>query len=264
MVIGAFGFLFSTYGKGHAPANVRLTLFSDNGRQLALTPELTMNEISDDRWVFFKFPSKVPFPKGGYSLMLSLVDYSGPDPLSAWATKTTGNAGDYLEINGVRSNTSLKLKIEYYEKTDPALYAPKWDLIDMEKNIMIFENRQVTGSVYFVRTLDPANDQLVFSGVNVMRPSSDLIEITYSKGEPGWIVLPMHLHPGWKAYIDDRRVSYDTYLGMLPAIPVQGACHILFRYQPESFRKGLAVSAAGVSIFLVFFGLCLRYAKKKP
>jgi uncharacterized membrane protein YfhO len=72
----------------------------------------------------------------------------------------------------------------------------------------------------------------------------------------------MRLHHGWNAYVDDRQVKYAAYLDMLPAIPVKGQAHVIFRYEPESFRSGLKVSLAGLLVFLVFSGFCFRSAKK--
>jgi len=68
----------------------------------------------------------------------------------------------------------------------------------------------------------------------------------------------MHLHEGWKAYVDNQEVRYDTYIDILPAIPVKGASLLKFKYQPESFRRGLTISLVGLFIFIVFSGICLR------
>ena len=84
------------------------------------------------------------------------------------------------------------------------------------------------------------------------RLSVDRIDIDNSQRDAGWIVLPMRLHPDWKAYVDDRQVKYETYLDMLPAIPVSGPAHVIFKYEPKSFRRGLMVSLTGVYPFLQY------------
>jgi uncharacterized membrane protein YfhO len=127
---------------------------------------------------------------------------------------------------------------------------------------VLFDNKRVTNSAYFVKDLDPSNDRLVFSGLAVVQPSPDLIDINYSKEDAGWIVLPMHLDPGWKAYVNGRPVRYDTYIGILPAIPVNGPGHIVFRYRSESFRRGLIVGVAGLFVFLAFSVWCLRSSRR--
>ena len=162
----------------------------------------------------------------------------------------------------MKTDFSLKWKIGYYQEMDLSFLKNRWNVINMEKGIVILENKQVTNSAYFVKDLDPSNDQLDFSGLDVRQSSSDLINITYVKKDFGWIVLPMHLHPGWKAYIDDLQVRYDTYLGILPAIPVSGANHVLFKFEPEYFRTGLIISLIGVLIFMVFSGFCWKNRMK--
>lgn len=261
MAIADLGFLFSTFGEEHAPANIRLALYNDKGEMLSMV--LDKKDISDNMWVYFDFPDKVFLKKGAHSLGLSLVNYAGTDKLTVWATKTQENSGNFLEVNGFKTNVSLKVRISYYEKIVPAIDAGKWKMIDQEKDILIFENKHVTNSAYFIKKLDASsNAHIDFSGVDVKRPSSDLIQVNYSGGDAGWIVLPMHLHPGWKASIDDRQVQYDTYLGIVPAIPVQGASRIIFKYQPASFRWGVIVSLAGVFIFLLFTRYCMRNVRQ--
>jgi hypothetical protein len=214
-------------------------------------------------WVFFDFPDKVFLKKGAYSLGLSLVDYAGADKLTVWATKTQEHTGNFLEVNGFKTDVSLKVRISYYEKVVPAIDAGKWNLIDQEKDILIFENRQVTNSAYFIKKLDaPSHARMDFSRLDVKQPSSDLIQVNYSGGDAGWVVLPMRLHSGWKASIDDRQVPYDAYLGILPAIPVRGASRIAFKYQPESFRWGVIVSLAGAFVFLLFSRYCMRSVRQ--
>jgi hypothetical protein len=62
--VGAIGFMFGTYGKEHAPANVRLSIYNDRGQKSSWEPEIDKNEILDAQWSFFKFPDKIYFPKG--------------------------------------------------------------------------------------------------------------------------------------------------------------------------------------------------------
>jgi uncharacterized membrane protein YfhO len=145
---------------------------------------------------------------------------------------------------------------------DSNVFGDRWNLIDRENTIAILENKHVTNSAYFVKDLDASNEQLDFTGLEVSRPSSEKIDITNSKQAPGWIVLPMRLNPGWKAYIDDRQVTYDTYLDIMPAIPVSGPGHIVFSYRPRSFQKGLAVSLTGLCILLVFSIICWKKRKQ--
>ncbi len=263
VTMGSLGFVFSTFGQDHAPANVRMALFRDGSERPVAESELSRNSIADNKAMVFRFPARVPLLKGGYTVVLSLADYTGPGKLSAWTATMRGDSGDYLLINGKRSASSLKYGMVAYEKGDMTGILKKWNALDLEKQILILENKQVTNSAYFIRTLDPANEQMDFSGLDAARPSSDLITIRSSQAGAGWVVLPVRLDPGWKAYVNDRPSGYDSYLGMLPAIPVNGPARIAFRYEPRPFKTGAIVSLSGVLVFALFTVFCLKYGGKR-
>lgn len=261
IIAGAIGFSFITPGKKHAPANMRLALYKDNGENFFIETGLHKDEITEDEWGFFDFQYPLSLSKGGYYLELSLPGYTGPGSLTALATRTRGNTGNFLEVNGAKTDLSLIWKIGYFE--DMSRVLKKWNIFALENDIVIYENRQVTNSAYFIKDLDASNDRIDFTGLDVRQVSVDRIDINYSKGDPGWIILPMHSNPGWKAYMNDRQVKYGIYLGILPAIPVNGPGHLTYKYQPGSFRNGLMASLAGIVIFLVFSGICIRKDKQK-
>ena len=185
------------------------------------------------------------------------------DPFGG-ATVALFSGGD-IDLN---SPLMDKLVIKYlmvnkgliYEYGIPDTIMDKWNVLNPEKDIVIFENKNVTNSAYFVRELNSSSKE-DFSHLDVTLPTVENINIDYSGRAAGWVVLPMHLHPGWKAYIAGRQVPYDAYLGILPAIPVQGASRILFRYEPAYFRCGIVLSFAGIVIFLLFWRRCVKSGK---
>ena len=261
--VGALAFLFDTFGEDHSPADVRLTLYKD-GQEL-FSVMVDRKKIEDNKWVFFEFPERMSFTKGVYSASLSLPGYAGPGKLTAWTSAVQG--GPSLVINGVRSPASLNMRIEaYLGKNNEAAVQKKWNVIDLEKDILVLENKQVTNGAYFVKDLDATRGQIDFSGLEITQSSAGLINIVYSKTDAGWIVLPMHLDSGWKATVDGQRVRYDSYLGMLPAIPVRGASRVIFRYEPQAFKTGAVLSLTGAFIFGLFILFCIKYGNrnKKP
>jgi hypothetical protein len=187
---GAIGLSFMTYGAQNAPSNVRLTLYKDNAEKPLVETALYSNEITEKEWSFFPLPDKTLLAKGDYYMEISLPGYTGARSLTAWATKTSGNKGSFLEVNGTKTDLSLLWKIGYFEDVDPK----KWSMISLENGIVIYENRQVTNSAYFVKDLDPSNERLDFSGLHVKQLSVDRIDIDNSQRDAGWIVLPMRLH----------------------------------------------------------------------
>lgn len=259
MTIDSIAFKFATYGEANAPANVHLKLYNENEPQFPVESELDRNSVADNTWALFEFPGPVLLRKGVYYLELSLPGYAGPKSVTAWAERNRDKrAANYLEINGAKTDLSLEWEIAYYDKVDSNVFGTRWNLVGRENTIAILENKHVTNSVYFVKDLDASNEQLDFSGLDVSRPASDEIDIRFSKQESGWIILPMRLNPGWKAYVDNRQVKYDTYLDILPAVPVNGPSHIVFSYRPGAFRKGLTVSLIGFCILLAFSAVCLK------
>ena len=262
VTVGALGFQFLTGGRSAAPADVLLSLYNDGGQKYAFEPRLSRHAIADNQWSFFEFPGKVMLAKGSYLLVLSLADQGGGEGLSASASRMPVRTGNYLEINNAPSDISLNMKIGIYERTGPGPIPKKWSMTGVEENIVVMENGAVTDGAYHVKGLDASKDLPDYSGVAVERPSSDLVTVRYSKQSPGWVVLPMHLHSGWKAYLNDRQVPYDTYLGMLPAIPVQGPARIEFKYRPASITRGSMLSLAGVVVFAVFTWMCVKRGGK--
>jgi hypothetical protein len=261
MQITALGLFFSTFGAAHAPANVRISVFKDNHE--ITSAEVDKHRVRDNEWAFFGFPGKDFSGKGAYSLVVSLPGYAGPNKITAWATESPQETGSFLEINGSKTDRSLMMDIHAYAiKRDMTFYdkdfEQKWNTINVDSDVLIFENKQVTNSAYFIKDIGASNDQIDFSGLDVRQPSPDLITVNYAAENTGWIVLPMHLYSGWRAYVDGRRVNYDTYLDMLPAIPVNGQCKVAFRYEPWSFKVGAMVSMVGSGMFLVFAIICVK------
>jgi hypothetical protein len=93
--------------KEDAPADVLLMIKKDGDITVIAESVLDTNLIVAAAAPYFKFPRKICFRKGGYSLELSLVDYAGPGTSSVCATKALESTGNYLDINGVKCDVSL-------------------------------------------------------------------------------------------------------------------------------------------------------------
>ncbi len=261
MSVDAVGFKFATYGEANAPSNLLLRLFNENGEPFAES-ELNSGDIADNSWALFEFSKPVYLSKGVYYMELSLPGYPGPRGLTAWASRNKDAGANYLEINGEKTDLSLEWQMAYFERVDSNVFGSKWDFISLEKNIAVLENKNVTNSAYFMKDLDESNDRLDFTGLDVRQASSEEIDIAYSGQTSGWVVLPMRLNPGWRAYIDNRQVDYDTYLGIMPAIPVNGPAKIVFSYRSAPFKNGLTVSLAGFCGLLVFSVVCFKKSRQ--
>jgi uncharacterized membrane protein YfhO len=69
----------------------------------------------------------------------------------------------------------------------------------------------------------------------------------------GFLVLSDAQYPGWKVFVDGReeRIYQADYL--FRAVFLEGGKHVVeFRYSPQSYRIGLAISLGTVAILLGF------------
>lgn len=67
--------------------------------------------------------------------------------------------------------------------------------------------------------------------------------------ESGYIVLKQAYYPGWKAYIDGKKVSIDKVNGIFIGIPVEAGLHdIKFKFMPMDFFVGALISL----MYLIF------------
>lgn len=250
-------------GFDRGPANLRLSIRDREGRQVGPELAVSSGSIASGGWTAFAFPEAIPLKRGTSTLSLSLPpDYSGPGRISAWSTRDDTASGNSLVVNGSPTKTALQMQLLMLAPLDPLLRDDRWKILDLEQEVVILENRRVTGSAYFLKNIAGLASPPDYSGISVKTPSSDRIEIRYSGSGPGWIVLPMRLNSGWTAVVDGAEARYDKYLDMMPAIPVAGACDIVFRYRSSSFRFGVLASGAGVVAFLFFLLACTRHGKK--
>ncbi len=90
--------------------------------------------------------------------------------------------------------------------------------------------------------VDPAIEQ----NVRVVRYEADDVVIAVSTPRPGFLLLLDTYFPGWKAFVDERetaiyRADYNFRAVAVPA----GRSTVHFKYQPLSFRIGLALAVVG-------------------
>jgi hypothetical protein len=86
----------------------------------------------------------------------------------------------------------------------------------------------------------------------VVSLSSDRVEVDVNSRCGGVLVLSDTYYPGWKATVEGNDVAVHpvdvAFRGV--SIPA-GASHVVFRYEPSSFRAGLLLFAAGAVALLV-------------
>jgi hypothetical protein len=93
------------------------------------------------------------------------------------------------------------------------------------------------------------------AGVEVLRRSSQVVTVRVDASTPTALVVLQSFADGWRAEVDGHRARIDPADILFQSVQVPAGVHtVTLRYQPESFRLGLAATAAGL-IGLVLLGL---------
>ena len=237
--------LMATYGQEFASSDVELTLMKDN--KIFLTSIVDKKLISDNAWVTFKFKELLTLDPGNYSVTLTMLDLKNVKPLTVWTN--SGETMYKLLVNGKEKNNSLKMAFAQDKKVDP-----KFKLLNLEPNIYTFDNQNVSGGAYFIKTL--STDQAIsHSNVQTILHSTSKIELNYTSSDEGWIILPMRSYPGWITTVNGKTIELEKFLDMLPAIKVNGESKIIIRYNPS--YNTYTYLAALISLLLLIFSIII-------
>jgi hypothetical protein len=117
------------------------------------------------------------------------------------------------------------------------------------------------------------NDDMIALGpyLSGERPrASETVKVTYPNphqavlevdlDSPGLVVLADVFYPGWELTIDDKVAPVYRVNGLMRgAAVIKGPHHLVYTYNPQSFRIGLFVSIGGLAAFLVLSLACARW-----
>ncbi|HEX3622270.1 MAG TPA: YfhO family protein [Acidimicrobiales bacterium] len=91
--------------------------------------------------------------------------------------------------------------------------------------------------------------------VEVIREDPTEIHLRVARDSPGWLVALVTRYPGWKATVNGRTVPLRRANVAFTAVPVgPGASDVVLRYQPDSVRYGLALTAASLLVVVALLG----------
>jgi len=102
-------------------------------------------------------------------------------------------------------------------------------------------------------SMDSGNAQITQYGTNQ-------VNITVEATRQSFLVLTDVYYPGWTAFIDGAQTPIYRAYGVVRAIFVpQGIHQVVYKYEPESFKEGSAISLVSVVILL---GLVIRMKRR--
>lgn len=122
----------------------------------------------------------------------------------------------------------------------------------------VLENPRVPRGPYFIEKLGQRARASYAKTITVLDYAPELFRLRYEGNKPGFVVVPMSHNDDWTVEVDGTLVEVEFKRGVMPAVPVSGACTISFRYVPSVARlvpawtAAVLVSAAAMLATAVF------------
>jgi hypothetical protein len=112
----------------------------------------------------------------------------------------------------------------------------------------------------FLAALPPSEkEKAIQERVQIVEYTARQVKVDVETSSPGFFILGDTYFPGWKAFMDGKRVPVYRADYLLKAVAVKRGNHrVVFLYQPLSFRIGLGLTIISGVIIL----WCLRRRKK--
>lgn len=91
------------------------------------------------------------------------------------------------------------------------------------------------------------------SSAEITHYSDNKVELTARMDNPGLLVLSDTYYPGWKAYVDGKRVPvYPTDLALRSVFVPAGEHEVKFVFSPGSFKLGAAITLASLAALAAY------------
>jgi hypothetical protein len=173
-----------------------------------------------------------------------------------WTPPAGADGDSRLWVNGTASDRTIRHRL-----LEPAGH--DWIAHRYEQHIVVLENPRAPRGAYVVRDLQHGPETIASGDVETVRTGDTTYRIRYNGMEPGYVVFPMRHYPGWRAQIDGEDRALQEYLGIFPAVWMDGPGTIALDYRPTALRDGFPFTlAGGIGLFAVA-GLAL-YRRPRP
>ncbi len=128
----------------------------------------------------------------------------------------------------------------------------------LEPGIDLYENKHVKAGVYAIHPEDKAALP-DYARVTLLDATPGHLVIDYRGDRPAWVVAPMRFYPGWRARVNGEPARLSRFLGMLPAVRVDGPARIALDFRPTGFPATLVMSLLA---FLVWLPSAWRFSRE--
>ncbi|MEO8383287.1 MAG: YfhO family protein [Acidobacteriota bacterium] len=175
------------------------------------------------------------------------------------------------------------LNVKYAIGSLDAQPSETWKLVLEDRQSRLFENTRVVPRAFLPRRIRyEQNDEAVRRGMALtsdfaetawitaphysphqidngrgtlqMRRNGLAYEIEVMLEEPAWVVLSDSRWPGWRAYVDGKRVEtqYANHAFIGVFVPAKGKHHLRVLFQPEAFTRGRNITFVTLAALVLF------------
>lgn len=242
-------------GAERADSDVWLQVLDSGGRILAGSV-VTAGEIKTNSRTrtTFRLTEDIELPAGTYELHLAAGNDKDSHPITVAYSSKVQHSGDMLRIDGETRHAAVLYTL--YGRNEPLPVDPAWwRAVELpEEKVTMLENLRAPKGAYWMRDLS-GRSPWAEEGIVTAKPDVGRINVHYSGANAGYIILPVRIYPGWSAYVNDVERPVQRYLGMMPAIRVEGPSEIEYAYKPTYLAKGsaLMLGAAPLLLILMYF-----------
>ena len=203
--------------------------------------------------------------------------------LGAWFNRIHDKSSPFLSF----------LNVKYAIGSENEQPDEQWKLVLEDRNSRLFENTRVLPRVFIPPSIRyERNEGVILEQMKKATDFSRLAWITAPDTRPhevgngpgtlqvrrrggdyeieadmvadGWIIISDALWPGWRVYIDGKRIQpHYANVAFLGVLVTAGKHHVRIVYMPESFTRGRNITFATIAGLILFFAF-RRYRLKKP
>lgn len=258
VVTSAVSVRLATYHAVDADGALELDLLTGSGGELAGST-LAAKDIRDNQMAIFRFEKPVVLHAGEkYQFQLKYSPGAKRRNLTAWYFSDAVG-----QVSHGDQKVSGQLDYVIHDANGRPSMRDGLQEVFRDEAIVVAENPQCSAGPYWIRGLAGEGGTRTTEKVVMKEYFPSDFSLMVESDEPGYVVLPMRLLPGWRASLNGEEADIEEFREVLPAIAVPGGVvTIRMWYQPPYWRVGALLTI----LALIVLGFVLgagRGAKKQ-